>query len=99
MLEAIIKMSTSSLTGTSSSMSQMSGIGKFVRRNAAAYMFLAPWLLGFLVLTLYPMVYSLWLGFTDYDFTKPDSTQWIGLGNYLKMFGPIFGLSRFTAAN
>ncbi len=30
---------------------------KFLRRNAVAYLFLAPWLLGFLVLTLYPMVY------------------------------------------
>ena len=77
----------------------MPGIVKFLRRNAAAYMFLTPWLLGFLVLTLYPMVYSLWLGFTNYDFTKPDSTQWIGLGNYLKMFGPVFGLSEFTASN
>jgi len=79
-------------------MHKMSGIVKFLRRNAAGYMFLTPWLLGFLVLTLYPMIYSLWLGFTDYDFTKPDSTQWIGFGNYLKMFGSVFGLSEFTAS-
>ncbi len=62
-------------------------------------MFLAPWLVGFLVLTLYPMAYSLWLGFTDYDFTMPDATQWIGFGNYLKMFGPMFGQSEFTASS
>jgi multiple sugar transport system permease protein len=61
-------------------------------------MFLTPWLLGFLVLTLYPMGYSLWLSFTDYDFTKPDSTQWIGFGNYEKMFGSVFGESEFTAS-
>jgi len=46
-----------------------SGIVKFIRRNATAYMFLAPWFLGFLVFTLYPMIYSLWLGFTNYDTT------------------------------
>ncbi|MFN2285816.1 MAG: hypothetical protein ACK2UQ_15465 [Anaerolineae bacterium] len=63
-------------------MRKSSGIVKFLKRNAAAYMFLMPWLLGFLVLAFYPMVYSLWLGFTDYDFTKPDATQWIGFGNY-----------------
>ena len=80
-------------------MNKMSGIGKFLRRNAAAYVFLAPWLLGFFVLTLYPMLYSLWLGFTNYDFTQPDSTQWIGLGNYIKMFGPVFGLDEFTASS
>jgi multiple sugar transport system permease protein len=79
-------------------MTKTSGFGKFIRRNAAAYLFLTPWLLGFLVLTLYPMIYSLWLGFTDYDFTKPGATQWIGFGNYLKMFGPLFGLSQFTTS-
>jgi multiple sugar transport system permease protein len=76
----------------------MSGIVKFLRRNAVAYMFLTPWLLGFLVLTLYPMLYSLRLSFTDYDFTQPDSTHWIGFGNYEKMFGSAFGVSKFTAS-
>ncbi len=76
----------------------MSGIVIFLRRNAVAYMFLTPWLLGFFVLTLYPMAYSLLLSFTNYDFTQPDATQWIGFGNYLKMFGSVFGLSEFTAS-
>ncbi len=79
-------------------MSKNSGIVKFIKRNATAYMFLTPWLLGLLVLTVYPMAYSLWLGFTNYDFTKPDTTQWIGLANYLRMFGEVFGLSEFTAS-
>ncbi len=73
-------------------------ITNFFRRNAVAYLFLAPWLLGFFVLTLYPMAYSLLLSFTNYDFTKPDATQWIGLGNYEKMFGSLFGVSQFTAS-
>ena len=80
-------------------MSKKSSTVKVLKRNAVAYMFLTPWLLGFFVLTVYPMVYSLWLGFTNYDFTQPDSTQWIGLGNYLKMFGPVFGLSKFSASS
>jgi multiple sugar transport system permease protein len=80
-------------------MSRTSNIAKYLRRNATAYLFLTPWLLGFFVLTVYPMVYSLWLGFTNYDFTQPDSTQWIGLGNYVKMFGPLFGLDEFTASS
>ncbi len=80
-------------------MSRTSGVARFFRRNATAYMFLTPWLLGFFVLTLYPMLYSFWLGFTNYDFTKPNSTEWIGLGNYVRMFGPLFGISQFTASN
>ena len=69
----------------------------FLRRNAVAYMFLTPWLIGFFALTFYPLAYSLGLSFTNYDFTKPDSTQWIGLDNYLKMFGSLFGISEFTS--
>lgn len=79
-------------------MSKTSGIVKFLKRNATGYMFLTPWLLGLLALTIYPMAYSLWLGFTDYDFTKPDSTHWVGVDNYIRMFGPVFGLSEFTSA-
>lgn len=81
------------------SLGASSSVLKFLKRNAAAYFFLTPWLLGFFVLTLYPMLYSLWLGFTDYDFTKPDATQWIGLANYTKMFGPLFGMSQFTSGS
>ena len=79
-------------------MDKLTGIIKFLRRNTTAYVFLLPWLLGFFVLTVFPMVYSLWLGFTDYDFTKPASTQFIWLGNYAKMFGGLFGLKEFTAS-
>ena len=76
----------------------MPGVVKFFRNNAVAYLFLAPWLVGFLVLTLYPMIYSLGLSFTNYDFTQPDATQWIGFANYQKMFGSLFGVSEFTAS-
>lgn len=79
-------------------MRNLPGIARFFRRNAVAYIFLAPWLLGFFVLTLYPMLYSLGLSFTNYDFTQPDSTQWIGFGNYVKMFGSAFGKSTFTVS-
>lgn len=50
------------------------------------YAFLLPWLIGFLVLTAYPMIVSLYLSFTDYNITKPDATQWIGFGNFVRMF-------------
>jgi multiple sugar transport system permease protein len=80
-------------------MRRLSDVVKFFKRNSAGYAFLAPWLVGFFGLTLYPIAYSLWLGFTNYNFTKPDSTQWIGFGNYVRMFGQLFGLSKFTAAN
>ncbi|WP_033438590.1 carbohydrate ABC transporter permease [Saccharothrix sp. NRRL B-16314] len=50
----------------------------------AGYLFLSPWLIGILLLTLGPMVTSLYLSFTDYDLFN--SPTWIGLENYEKMF-------------
>jgi len=55
------------------------------RRNAlSAYGFLSPWLIGMVVITLGPMVASLYLSFTRYDLIG--SADWIGLGNYVRMF-------------
>jgi multiple sugar transport system permease protein len=46
--------------------------------------FLTPWLLGFFLLTLTPLVASLYLSFTDYALLSPP--RWIGLDNYVEMF-------------
>ncbi|MEU9286520.1 sugar ABC transporter permease [Streptomyces sp. NPDC048275] len=55
------------------------------RRSPAlsAHVFLAPWLIGIVALTLGPMLASLYLSFTDYGlFTAP---HWVGLANYRYM--------------
>jgi multiple sugar transport system permease protein len=53
-------------------------------REGAAWVFLSPWVLGAIVLTLLPMAVSLYLSFTDYDlFNAP---HWVGLRNYTQMF-------------
>jgi multiple sugar transport system permease protein len=50
------------------------------RENRAAYLFLAPWLAGLLLLTAGPMLVSLYLSFTDFDLlTAP---RWTGADNY-----------------
>ena len=48
------------------------------------YLFIAPWLIGFFVFTLFPLVYSLYLSFTDYNVLSP--AKWTGLKNYIKLF-------------
>jgi multiple sugar transport system permease protein len=54
------------------------------KENIAAYVFLIPWLLGFFLLTLGPMVASLYLSLTDFElFTPP---EWLGLDNYRRLF-------------
>nr|WP_235922114.1 sugar ABC transporter permease [Lentzea tibetensis] len=54
------------------------------KSQGVAYLFLAPWLLGAIGLTVAPMVVSLYLSFTDYDlFNTPN---WVGVDNYVKLF-------------
>ncbi|MGJ4854716.1 carbohydrate ABC transporter permease [Labrys sp. KB_33_2] len=54
-----------------------------LRRNGAGYLFLAPWLIGFLGLTLGPALASLYLSFTDYDLLQ--SPQFVGTANYVRI--------------
>lgn len=55
------------------------------RREArAAYVFLAPWFIGLFVVTVGPILASLYLSFTDYSLLE--EAQWVGLGNYREMF-------------
>lgn len=50
----------------------------------AAYGFLAPWLVGFLGLTLGPMLLSFLMSFADWDTITP--ARWRGLENYHEAF-------------
>ncbi|MBW4093912.1 MAG: sugar ABC transporter permease [Acidobacteria bacterium] len=54
------------------------------RDNKAAYIFLLPWLVGLLFITIGPMIASLYLSFTDYNLLQ--SPNWIGLDNFIRMF-------------
>lgn len=48
------------------------------------HLFLGPWFIGFFVLTLGPMIASLYLSLTDFSLlSKPN---WVGLKNYVDMF-------------
>lgn len=46
--------------------------------------FISPWLVGFIFLTLYPMIASLYYSFTDYDVLRPP--EWVGVQNYVMFF-------------
>ena len=54
-----------------------------LRTNEAIwfYIFLLPWLIGFLIFTLFPILASLGLGFTRYNAIKP--LDWVGLKNFI----------------
>jgi multiple sugar transport system permease protein len=46
--------------------------------------FLSPWLIGFVVFTAGPMLWSLWLSFTNYDPIRAHG-DFVGLDNYTRM--------------
>lgn len=53
------------------------------RDELVAYLFLAPWLLGLVAITLGPLLASLGLSFTRYDLLS--TPRWLGLANYQRM--------------
>lgn len=54
-----------------------------LRRSLPAYVFLAPWLIGLIGLTIGPMLMSLYYSFTDYGLLN--APVWSGLENYQRM--------------
>jgi multiple sugar transport system permease protein len=60
------------------------------RETLTFYLLISPWLLGFLIFVLGPMVASLFFSFTRWDLLSP--AEFIGLDNYQKMFSrdPLF---------
>jgi multiple sugar transport system permease protein len=55
-----------------------------IRETIKGYLFISPWIIGFCVFTLYPMIFSLYSSFTFYDILS--TQKWIGLRNYINIF-------------
>jgi multiple sugar transport system permease protein len=59
------------------------------QESAWAYLFILPWGIGFIALTIGPMLASLYYSFTRFNII--DSPVWIGLENYQRVFqDPLF---------
>ena len=57
---------------------------KTMKREYQAYLYMLPWILGFVILQLYPFVSSFIYSFTDYTVGAKATFQ--GLANYKKLF-------------
>ena len=58
------------------------------REEITGWLFALPWIVGFLLFTLGPMLYSLYASFTQYNIIK--TPEWIGLENFTNIFGDRF---------
>ena len=60
--------------------------GTLARREARwGYLFIAPWLIGFLVFTLAPMIASLLFTFTNLNLDQSEPLSFVGLENWQKL--------------
>jgi len=69
-------------------------MGPLARHEARmGLLFVSPWIIGLLVFTAYPVIYSFYLSFTDYSIVQ--DPKWVGLQNYRTMFSvdPLFWTS------
>lgn len=57
--------------------------GRERREERTAFGFLTPWLVGLALITVGPMVASLYLSFTDYNFLQ--NPEWVGGENYARL--------------
>ncbi|WP_312429914.1 carbohydrate ABC transporter permease [Lacrimispora sp.] len=57
---------------------------KYTKRGNMGYLYIFPWILGFLIFQLYPLGASLYYSFTEYNITG--TPTFIGFKNYVTMF-------------
>ncbi len=50
------------------------------------FLFILPWILGFLFFKLIPILAALGFSFTNFDMIQPQATRFIGLANYIQFF-------------
>jgi arabinogalactan oligomer/maltooligosaccharide transport system permease protein len=65
-------------------------LGRALSRNRQAYLYIAPAILGMMVLVFYPFSYGIALSFTDsniYNTNRHLTEIWVGLRNYLDILG------------
>ncbi|MEA2031129.1 MAG: sugar ABC transporter permease [candidate division Zixibacteria bacterium] len=56
------------------------------RSRLIAALLLLPWIVTFLAFWLFPLLFSLIAGFTDYSLISRTGAEWIGLDNYRQLF-------------
>ncbi len=62
-------------------------LGRSRRRTATFYLFVSPWILGFLLLIVFPLILAFLTSMTNYDgLSKLAMVRWVGWNNYIRAF-------------
>ena len=77
---------------------QYGPIGKLSQGEAiAGFLFASPWILGFLIFMIGPIIASIIFSFCDYDVLHP--ARWVGFKNYFDLMGDDWYFFRKTLLN
>ncbi|WP_282171774.1 carbohydrate ABC transporter permease [Cytobacillus firmus] len=82
--ETTIERRGADFAGKKGKVSSHRRLSRQTRENIFGYLFISPWIIGFLGLTLGPLLFSLFASFTDYNITS--KMNFIGLDNFKRMF-------------
>lgn len=68
-------------------MAKKSKVKKPIKQNLTAYLFLLPWLIGFIFFVAYPFLYTIFLSFNSVSRNVLGwQNEWIGFENYITAF-------------
>lgn len=68
-----------------------------VAQHRWGYIFVAPWVLLYLIFGIYPLILSFYLTFFTYSFVRPQDLAFVGLGNWINgLRDPLFWQSIFN---
>ncbi|MCB2229116.1 sugar ABC transporter permease [bacterium] len=56
-------------------------------RSLTAALFASPWTVSFILFWTFPLLYSFWMGFTDYQLLSRHAPQFVGFDNYRALLG------------
>lgn len=78
---------TASLSPSTTSQPRQTGMSSWQRKyHRAGLLFVLPAVTIYLVMIAYPIIRSFYLSFFDYSILEPDSSKFVGLANYAKVF-------------
>ena len=85
---------------TISRLARQTRLGRYLstrtgRRTVTFYVFISPWLLGFIFLNVIPLAAGILMSFTNYDGLNPTGFKFVGLTNYAKLLGDTFAHKTF----
>ncbi len=61
---------------------KLGSMSRSKRRSRTFFLLISPWLIGFVVLTVFPLAFGLWISLTNYDGLNLSHVGFVGLRNY-----------------